>query len=368
MVQGASQVAGRFPELLRMYKAPPPEISSEQFYETDDGAGSRAASRSRRVSPLPIGWAEHVLADGHWGDALREYMRDYNHWAVLGSLCELLPLPDNRVTLADERDRLGMPIARFDYSQCDNDRANIAFAKRMLNDILQAAGAQDILAIDRYAHLVGGCRMGTSPEHSVSTRTTASGTCPTCSSPTARAMPTQGSQPALTVMARRSRRASGGPPAGRASRRDPAGRAAVRVIGGRQRRPPPTARPATPRRCYGGAAAGHHRPAGGKRRVRPRTPLASPASFAGRLRAISGAAVSLPAYRFLASTARCSCDLFIFDRPSMPMFLGLVVELIAGSALGPVVPDRSPPRRAEDMSCVELRDAVLVWPSAPAPC
>lgn len=26
-------------------------------------------------------------------------MRDYNHWAVLGMLCELLPLPDNRVTL-----------------------------------------------------------------------------------------------------------------------------------------------------------------------------------------------------------------------------------------------------------------------------
>jgi hypothetical protein len=32
------------------------------------------------VSPLPIGWAEHVLADGHWGRALREYMRDYSHW------------------------------------------------------------------------------------------------------------------------------------------------------------------------------------------------------------------------------------------------------------------------------------------------
>jgi len=29
MVQGASQIAGRFPEELRMYKAPPPEVSSE---------------------------------------------------------------------------------------------------------------------------------------------------------------------------------------------------------------------------------------------------------------------------------------------------------------------------------------------------
>src|SRR5581483_6707733 len=30
MVQGASQVAARFPEMLRMYKAPPPEVTSEQ--------------------------------------------------------------------------------------------------------------------------------------------------------------------------------------------------------------------------------------------------------------------------------------------------------------------------------------------------
>ena len=54
----------------------------------------------------------------------------------------------------------GMPVARFDYTQCDNDRANIAYAKQTLHDIWEAAGAQDVLTIDRYAHLVGGCRMG----------------------------------------------------------------------------------------------------------------------------------------------------------------------------------------------------------------
>jgi hypothetical protein len=35
------------------------------------------------------------------------------------------------------------------------------------HDILEAAGAQDVLVIDGYAHLVGGCRMGTTPEDSV---------------------------------------------------------------------------------------------------------------------------------------------------------------------------------------------------------
>ncbi|MGB6058274.1 MAG: GMC family oxidoreductase, partial [Microthrixaceae bacterium] len=34
MVQGAAQTAGRFADEVRMYKAPPPEVSSEAFYET----------------------------------------------------------------------------------------------------------------------------------------------------------------------------------------------------------------------------------------------------------------------------------------------------------------------------------------------
>jgi choline dehydrogenase-like flavoprotein len=206
MVQGATQVAGRFPEPLRQYKAPPPEICSEQFYETDPGRGFARGFSIQTVGPLPIAWAEHVLADGHWGVRLREYMRDYNHWTTLGLLCELLPQPDNRVTLADETDAHGMPVARLDYTQCDNDRANIAYGKRVLQRIWEAAGAQDTLAIDRYAHLVGGCRMGTSPDESVidaDHRVWGMDNLLVCDGSV---MPTQGSaNPALTIMALASR-------------------------------------------------------------------------------------------------------------------------------------------------------------------
>jgi choline dehydrogenase-like flavoprotein len=167
MVQGATQVAGRFPMDLRMYKAPPPEISSEQFYETDEQRGFARGFSIQTVSPLPIGWAEHVLADGHWGHALRAYMRDYNHWSVLGVLCELLPQPENRVTLAEETDQFGMPVAKFTHSMCDNDHANVNYATKTLQHIWEHAGAQDILSIDRFAHLVGGARMGFAPEDSV---------------------------------------------------------------------------------------------------------------------------------------------------------------------------------------------------------
>src|SRR5436189_321504 len=206
MVQGASQVAARFPEAMDQYKAPPPEISSEDFYETDESRGFARGFSIQTVGPLPIGWAEHVLADGHWGAALREYMRDYIHWSTLGVLCELLPLPENRVTLAAETDRRGMPMARFAYSQCENDRANIAFAKEQLKDIWRHAGAQDILTIDRYAHLVGGCRMGTSPQDSVVDRDHRAWQVPNLFIADGSVLPTQGSaNPALTIMALASR-------------------------------------------------------------------------------------------------------------------------------------------------------------------
>jgi choline dehydrogenase-like flavoprotein len=206
MVQGASQTAGRFPTELRMYKAPPPEVSSEDYYETDPERGFARGFSIQTVAPLPIGWAEHVLADGHFGRALREYMRDYNHWAVVGVLNELLPLPENRVTLADDKDRYGLPVARFDYSLCDNDRANIEYSTAVITRILQAAEAQDILTIHRYAHLIGGARMGTSPENSVVDADQRTWAVPNLFLADGSVCPTQGAaNPALTIMTLASR-------------------------------------------------------------------------------------------------------------------------------------------------------------------
>lgn len=206
MVQGASQTAGRWPEEVRMYKAPPPEISSEQFYETDTSRGFARGFSIQTVSPLPIGWAEHVLADGHWGRSLREYMRDYNHWATIGVLNELLPHPDNRITLAEETDPYGQPIARMDYTLSDNDKANMAYSTKIITDILHAADAQDVLTIQRFAHLIGGARMGSSPENSVVDANQRSWAVPNLFLADGSVCPTQGSaNPALTIMALASR-------------------------------------------------------------------------------------------------------------------------------------------------------------------
>jgi choline dehydrogenase-like flavoprotein len=202
MVQGAPQTAGRFDAEIRMYKAPPPEVSSEQFYETDPGKPYQRGWSIQTVSPLPITWSEHVTAQGHWGEVLREYMRDYLHWSTLGALCEFLPHADNRVTLADEKDRHGLPVAHFSYSQGDNDTQLVQAAQESMETILRAAGAGEVMTVQRYAHLVGGARMATRPEDGVVDADLRTFAVPNLYVTDGSVLPTQGAaNPALTIMA-----------------------------------------------------------------------------------------------------------------------------------------------------------------------
>jgi len=59
------------------------------------------------------------------GAELMEVLDEYSHWGLLATLGEVLPNPDNRVTLADERDDIGVPVARITFSYGDNDKAII---------------------------------------------------------------------------------------------------------------------------------------------------------------------------------------------------------------------------------------------------
>jgi choline dehydrogenase-like flavoprotein len=202
MVQGAPQTAGRFDAEVRMYKSPPPEVSCEEFYETDPARPYKRGFSVQTVSPLPITWAEHVAAQGHWGASLRAYMSDYVHWSCLGALCEFLAQADNRVTLAEEKDRHGLPVAKFTYSQCDNDRQLMRAAQGVMEDLLRAAGADEVITIDRYAHLVGGARMADSEHRGVVDADCRTFAVPNLYITDGSVLPTQGSaNPALTIMA-----------------------------------------------------------------------------------------------------------------------------------------------------------------------
>ena len=168
MVQIGNVVFGRFPDPIRMYKAPPAHALTEEFYETDPRHDFARGFAIQTVGPLPIAFAKQMMvAKGAWGWGMRRVMMDYNHWAALGVLGEILPWEDNRVELADDTDRHGLRVAKITFRLHDNDKKIARFGTDKTTEVLYAAGAEEVVHEARYAHLVGGARMGRDPRISV---------------------------------------------------------------------------------------------------------------------------------------------------------------------------------------------------------
>jgi choline dehydrogenase-like flavoprotein len=168
MAQAGNVILGYFDELIRMYKAPPAGALTEEFYETDATRGFARGFAIQTVGPLPIAFAKQMMsAQGAWGWGLRRVMMDYNHWAAFGLLGEILPHSANRVELAEETDRFGIPVAKVTFSLHDNDKKLIEFGKNKVMEVMWAAGAKQVVQEARYAHLVGAARMGNDPANSV---------------------------------------------------------------------------------------------------------------------------------------------------------------------------------------------------------
>jgi choline dehydrogenase-like flavoprotein len=71
------------------------------------------------------------------------------------------------VQLADVKDRFGLPVAKVTFTLHDNDKKLIEFGKKKVMEVMNAAGAQEVVQESRYAHLVGAARMGSDPRSSV---------------------------------------------------------------------------------------------------------------------------------------------------------------------------------------------------------
>ncbi|MBF6611494.1 MAG: GMC family oxidoreductase, partial [Chloroflexi bacterium] len=168
MAQAGPVVWGRFDEMIRQYKAPPACACTEEFYETDPRNDFVRGYALQTVSPLPIAMAHVLSEDGSFGEGLVQAMQDYNHYAALGVLGEILPDERNYVSIhPTEKDAFGIPVPYVHFNLFENDermmRAGIARAV----EVLTAAGATSTSSVNRYAHLVGTCRMGFSPADSV---------------------------------------------------------------------------------------------------------------------------------------------------------------------------------------------------------
>jgi choline dehydrogenase-like flavoprotein len=203
MAQAGNVIMGRFDQPVRMYKAPPAHALTEEFYETDARNDFARGFAIQTVGPLPAAFGKQMLAAKKaWGWGLRREMMDYNHWAAFGLLGEILPWKDNRVTLSDDKDRFGLPVAHVSFHLHGNDKKLIKAAKEKTEEVMQAAGATEVVQEARYAHLVGACRMGSDPRRSVVDKFGRTHDIPNLFVCDGSVFPTQGSaNPGLTIQA-----------------------------------------------------------------------------------------------------------------------------------------------------------------------
>ena len=169
MVQLNQAVWGQVATEVRSYKAPPSLALSEHWNYEDRGKDYFGGWCYMSQGPLPIAWARTLSgARGLWGQALVDEMARANHNVGLKMVGEVLPNPDNRVTLAEEKDRFGLPIPRVTFSLSDNERAMIRHALGFMEESLTMTGAKECWREeDDTCHLNGTARMGDDPLTSV---------------------------------------------------------------------------------------------------------------------------------------------------------------------------------------------------------
>jgi choline dehydrogenase-like flavoprotein len=169
VVQANQAVWGLMEKEVRSYKAPPSLALTEHWNYTDEGKDFFGGYAYMSQGPLPIVWSGvQASKRGLWGQRLIDEMQNYNHQVGLKMVGEFLPQERNCVTLAEERDQYGLPIARVTYSYCDNDKRLVAHALKFMRTALEAIKAHDIWdETDDTCHLNGTARMGDDPETSV---------------------------------------------------------------------------------------------------------------------------------------------------------------------------------------------------------
>jgi choline dehydrogenase-like flavoprotein len=167
MAHVATQVWGTFEPEMRPNKGYPSSLITEDMVRAP-GAGFAGGYLVQSLGIVPVTWADQVARGrGLWGQALVDYLQQYNHVAGIGINGECLPQPGNFLELADEADDMGVPKVRVRFSYGANEHAVHAHAEAFLREVWEAAGATDPWTLTRSAHTIGTCRMGDDPGRSV---------------------------------------------------------------------------------------------------------------------------------------------------------------------------------------------------------
>jgi len=169
MVHLGDNVYGRFDRPLDSFIMPPVGLVNEDRYGTDPNNDFVRGYSLQSYMLFPVEFATDLVADNPhlWGKRLIDILDEYARFAIVGLVGEVLPSEGNVVTLAEEKDEFGIPVAKISFTKDENSKRMSADGIKLCEDILKAAGAVETFSTNGTLHLLGTCRMGDDPATSV---------------------------------------------------------------------------------------------------------------------------------------------------------------------------------------------------------
>lgn len=169
MVHLGDNVVGRFGHPIDNWVTPPVGIMNQDHYSTNSKSDFVRGFTLESYNMFPIEFMTNLVAGNPslWGEELMRVIDHYDEYTVLGTVGEVLPHPDNRVTISAERDGHGVPVAKVTFSLDENSQKMSQASMKLCEEILSASCATDLYRMPGTIHLLGTCRMGDDPETSV---------------------------------------------------------------------------------------------------------------------------------------------------------------------------------------------------------
>jgi choline dehydrogenase-like flavoprotein len=102
-----------------------------------------------------------------WGERLVSTLEQYANFTVLGDEGECLWYEGNHVELSEEKDEYGVPRPKVTFNFGENEKNMRKEIRRLAEQVLDAAGAEEVFASEGNDHTMGGCVTGSDPGSSV---------------------------------------------------------------------------------------------------------------------------------------------------------------------------------------------------------
>ncbi len=167
MAHTAIQLWGQFAGDIRPSKGIPGGLISEDTHRPKD-ADFAGGYLLQSIGVMPVTYATQLArAEKLWGEPLRTHMRGYNHVAGINICGDCLPYEQNFLELSEETDARGLPKPRIHFTAGENEKRMTAHGEKLMRAIWAEAGAKNVWALERYAHIIGTCRLGDDPASSV---------------------------------------------------------------------------------------------------------------------------------------------------------------------------------------------------------